>query len=86
MHDKFIISYQKDHEQAVLMGSTNFTPEAQTIQANLLHIIHSRELAALYAERDNLLAKNAGKKELGTPTWREVSDIPGTEIRVNALA
>ena len=47
------------------MGSTNFTPEAQTIQANLLHIIHSRQLAALYAERDNLLAKNVGKKELG---------------------
>jgi phosphatidylserine/phosphatidylglycerophosphate/cardiolipin synthase-like enzyme len=85
MHDKFIISYQRDREQAVLMGSTNFTPEAQTIQANLLHIIHSGELAALYAERDVLLAKNVGKKGLGTPAWQKVKDIPGTAIRVMFL-
>ncbi|MET4233946.1 phosphatidylserine/phosphatidylglycerophosphate/cardiolipin synthase-like enzyme [Bradyrhizobium sp. i1.4.4] len=81
MHDKFIISYKKNHEQAVLMGSTNFTPEAQTIQANLLHIIHSQELAALYAERANLLAKNVGKKDLDAPAWQDVSDVAGTKIR-----
>ncbi|WP_027526732.1 phospholipase D-like domain-containing protein [Bradyrhizobium sp. Ec3.3] len=82
MHDKFIISYRKKHEQAVLMGSTNFTPEAQTVQANLLHIIHSRELAALYAERANLLAKNVGKKDMDAPDWNEVTDVDGTEMRV----
>lgn len=82
MHDKFIISSQKDREQAVLMGSTNFTPEAQTIQANLLHIIHSRQLAALYTERDNLLAKNVSKKEFGKPTWEDVTDVSGTVLRV----
>ncbi|WOH80325.1 phospholipase D-like domain-containing protein [Bradyrhizobium sp. BEA-2-5] len=82
MHDKFIISYRKKHEQAVLMGSTNFTPEAQTVQANLLHIIHSRELAALYAERANLLAMNVGKKDMEAPDWNEVSDVGGTQMRV----
>lgn len=83
MHDKFIISYRRKHEQSVLMGSTNFTPEAQTIQANLLHIIHSRQLAALYAERANLLAKNVSKSELGpSAEWKEVTDVAGSEIRV----
>ncbi|WP_025038406.1 phospholipase D-like domain-containing protein [Bradyrhizobium sp. DOA9] len=82
MHDKFIISYRKKHEHAVLMGSTNFTPEAQTVQANLLHIIHSRELAALYAERANLLAKNLGKKDMDPPDWTDVTDVDGTEMRV----
>ncbi|VIO68842.1 hypothetical protein CI1B_23860 [Bradyrhizobium ivorense] len=82
MHDKFIISYKKKHEQAVLMGSTNFTPEAQTVQANLLHIIHSRELAALYAERGNLLAKNIGKKDMEAPAWSDVTDVENTKIRV----
>ena len=83
MHDKFIISYRRKQKQAVLMGSTNFTPEAQTVQANLLHIIHSRQLAELYTERANLLAKNVSKKEL-TPSaeWKEVTDVPGSEIRV----
>ncbi|MCA1510196.1 phospholipase D-like domain-containing protein [Bradyrhizobium sp. NBAIM01] len=82
MHDKFIISYRKKREQAVLMGSTNFTPEAETIQANLLHVIHSRELAALYAQRANLLAKNLGKKDMGPPDWNDVTDVDGTEMRV----
>ncbi|MBB4429444.1 phosphatidylserine/phosphatidylglycerophosphate/cardiolipin synthase-like enzyme [Bradyrhizobium sp. CIR48] len=82
MHDKFIVFYKKKHEQAVLMGSTNFTPEAQTVQANLLHIIHSRELAALYAERANLLAKNIGKKDMEAPAWSDVTDVEDTKIRV----
>lgn len=83
MHDKFIISYRRKHEQSVLMGSTNFTPEAQTIQANLLHIIHSRQLSELYAERANLLAKNVSKSELGTSAkWKDVTDVAGSEIRV----
>ncbi len=85
MHDKFIVSYMKSRKQAVLMGSTNFTPEAQTIQANLLHILHSPELADLYAERARLLAKNVGKKDLGPSAWHDVKDIPGSKIRVHFL-
>jgi phosphatidylserine/phosphatidylglycerophosphate/cardiolipin synthase-like enzyme len=83
MHDKFIVSYKSGRENAVLMGSTNFTPEAQTSQANLLHIFHSPQLADLYAARANLLAsdpttgqtaKNAG--------WSKITDVPKTDIRV----
>src|SRR5262249_58846505 len=51
MHDKFVVSYRDGHEKTVLMGSTNFTPEAQTIQANLLHVLHSRQLPDLYSQR-----------------------------------
>lgn len=87
MHDKFIVSYQQGRGEAVLMGSTNFTPEAQTVQANLLHILHSRELADLYTQRAHLLAANASKKDLnqdGTG-WHEVTDIEGSELRVYFL-
>jgi phosphatidylserine/phosphatidylglycerophosphate/cardiolipin synthase-like enzyme len=83
MHDKFVISYKKGRDQAVLMGSTNFTPEAQTVQANLLHILHSPQLAELYAERASLLAKNEPKQKLvSSAGWKEVTDIPGSAIRV----
>jgi phosphatidylserine/phosphatidylglycerophosphate/cardiolipin synthase-like enzyme len=65
------------------MGSTNFTPEAMTMQANLLHIIHSPQLADLYTARANLLAGDpttaATAKGAG---WVKVTDVPGTGIRV----
>ncbi|XUM24086.1 phospholipase D-like domain-containing protein [Bradyrhizobium oligotrophicum S58] len=82
MHDKFIVSYQRKHEQSVLMGSTNFTPEAQTIQANLLHIIQSAQLAALYAERATLLANNVRKSDMDPPDWQTVTDLGDIKLRV----
>lgn len=83
MHDKFIVAYKDGRAAAVLMGSTNFTPEAQTVQANLLHILHSPQLAALYAQRAQLLAKNEKTSDIAKLAgWHEVSDIPGTAIRV----
>jgi phosphatidylserine/phosphatidylglycerophosphate/cardiolipin synthase-like enzyme len=82
MHDKFIVAYKHGRADAVLMGSTNFTPEAQTIQANLLHILHSRELADIYAQRANLLADNTAKKDLTHDGWQEVTDVPGSKIKV----
>jgi phosphatidylserine/phosphatidylglycerophosphate/cardiolipin synthase-like enzyme len=82
MHDKFIVSHKKQSAEAVLMGSTNFTPEAQTVQANLLHIIHSPELAALYADRAQLLADNVGKKGMDPPDWQDVTDLDEAKIRV----
>jgi phosphatidylserine/phosphatidylglycerophosphate/cardiolipin synthase-like enzyme len=55
MHDKFLVDVQGDR---VLMGSANFTPEGLTSQANLLHIFKSPQLAKLYDERQQLIAKN----------------------------
>lgn len=83
MHDKFIVSHRAGKDMTVLMGSTNFTPEAQTIQANLLHIIHSPQLAKLYQARANLLAANKKTKETAAGAgWTPVTDVPGSDIRV----
>lgn len=83
MHDKFIVSYRDGHPDAVLTGSTNFTPEAQTVQANLLHILHSPQLARFYAQRAQLLAANKKTSEIAKLTgWHDVTDIPGTQLRV----
>jgi phosphatidylserine/phosphatidylglycerophosphate/cardiolipin synthase-like enzyme len=79
MHDKFIVA----HGTAVLMGSMNFTPEAQTIQANLLHIFNSSQLAGLYAKRAEQLAANLPTKEIAKfAGWHKVEDVPGSGIRV----
>lgn len=83
MHDKFIVSNNSGHKDVVLMGSTNFTPEAQTVQANLLHIIHSPQLAELYAQRYKLLADNTPMSEIAEKAgWHDVTDIPGSHVRV----
>jgi phosphatidylserine/phosphatidylglycerophosphate/cardiolipin synthase-like enzyme len=83
MHDKFIISHQGGREAAVLMGSTNFTPEAQTVQANLLHIVHSPQLADLYAQRAQMLAANRKTAAIARfAGWHAVNDIPGSKLRV----
>ncbi|HEX4407250.1 MAG TPA: phospholipase D-like domain-containing protein [Xanthobacteraceae bacterium] len=83
MHDKFIVSYKDGREAAVLMGSTNFTPEAQTVQANLLHILHSPQLADLYAQRAQLLAKNKKTSDIAKfAGWHDVTDVPDTKLRV----
>jgi len=83
MHDKFIVSQQSGREAAVLMGSTNFTPEAQTIQANLLHILHSPQLADLYAQRAKMLAANRKTAEIAKfAGWHVANDIPDSRIRV----
>jgi hypothetical protein len=53
MHDKFLVDLKRGR---VLMGSANFTPEAITSQANLLHIFNSSALATLFAARHDRLA------------------------------
>jgi len=83
MHDKFIVSYKNGREAAILMGSMNFTPEAQTIQANLLHILHSTQLADLYAQRAHLLATNPPTENIAKSAgWHEITDVAGSKIRV----
>jgi phosphatidylserine/phosphatidylglycerophosphate/cardiolipin synthase-like enzyme len=83
MHDKFIVSYKGGRKAGVLMGSTNFTPEAQTAQANLLQILHSPQLAELYAQRAQLLAANKKTSDIAKfAGWHDVTDIKGTSLRV----
>jgi len=83
MHDKFIVAYRDGKPSAVLTGSTNFTPEAQTIQANLLHIVHSPEIAALYAQRAHLLAANQDTKTIAKSAgWSGVMSVGTARIRV----
>jgi phosphatidylserine/phosphatidylglycerophosphate/cardiolipin synthase-like enzyme len=83
MHNKFIVSRKGSEPHAVLMGSTNFTPEAQTTQANLLHVIHSPQLAALYAARHDLLATDpTTAKTAKGAGWIDITDVPGTGLRL----
>lgn len=83
MHDKFIVSHHAGKAKSVLMGSANFTPEAQTVQANLLHVIHSPQLAALYLARANLLAADTPTADIKPLAgWVNVTDIAGTDLRV----
>lgn len=83
MHDKFIVSYKNGRESEVLLGSTNFTPEAQTVQANLLHIFQSPQLADLYSARAKLLASDPGMPDTTSgAAWQSVDDVPGSRVRV----
>ena len=83
MHDKFIVRYENGHDKAVLMGSANFTPEAFTVQANLLHIVYSPQLADLYDIRFRLLKSDPTMANVTKlAEWVTVNDVPGTTIRV----
>lgn len=56
MHNKFLVRVgHADHAEAVLAGSANFTTEGLSVQANVLHVYESPDLAALYLARKRLL-------------------------------
>ena len=83
MHDKFIVAYQNGKSAAVLTGSMNFTPEAQAIQANVLHTFASPKMAALYAERYALLLSDPSTaKTAAGAAWLPVGDVKGSKIRL----
>lgn len=89
MHDKFIVGFESGKPKRLLMGSMNFTPEAQTVQANLLHTFESEQLASLYADRHDLLLRDPTTAVTARGTalypggqWKEVGDVPGSQIRV----
>lgn len=83
MHHKFIVRFEGETPSTVLMGSTNFTPEAFTVQANLLHTFRSRQLAKCYAARQELLQNDPTKaKTASQAAWQAVNDVAGTKIRV----
>jgi phosphatidylserine/phosphatidylglycerophosphate/cardiolipin synthase-like enzyme len=83
MHDKFIVAFKGGKAQAVLLGSTNFTPEAFTVQANLLHVFASPQLASAYGTRHDLLAGDPDMKETTKhSSWSKITDIPDSQVRV----
>ena len=83
MHDKFIIPTKGGKERGVLMGSTNFTPEAFTVQANLLHIFASPQMARAYAARHALLAPDPDMKATTKHTgWTKITDVPDSKVRL----
>src|SRR5262249_28258614 len=89
MHDKFIVGFNSGAPKRVLMGSMNFTPEAQTVQANVLHTFESKQMAALYANRHDLLLDDPTTAATAKGTllypgsqWKSITDIPGSKIRI----
>jgi len=81
MHDKFLIDVRGER---VLMGSANFTPEALTSQANLLHIFNSRDLAGLYEERQKLLRDDPSVKDTANQGagWSDPISLGQARVRV----
>lgn len=63
MHNKILVDDQRN-PAPLLMGSANFTLEAYTTQANVLHVWKSGKLAALYDQRVQTLLGNPQPKAL----------------------
>ncbi|HET9794739.1 MAG TPA: phospholipase D-like domain-containing protein [Thermoanaerobaculia bacterium] len=83
MHDKFIVRRQSGKPQAVLAGSANFTPEAITAQANVLHTFASPELARLYAAREELLRGDPTLAAIAPDgEWSKTIPVEKAKIRV----
>jgi phosphatidylserine/phosphatidylglycerophosphate/cardiolipin synthase-like enzyme len=90
MHNKFLVSGESllsragEKPMQLTCGSTNYTTEGLTSQANLVHTFASTELAELYLERFRLLRKNPTRaiitaKETG---WSHTVSIGDAGIRV----
>jgi phosphatidylserine/phosphatidylglycerophosphate/cardiolipin synthase-like enzyme len=80
MHDKFLVDTKGNR---VLMGSANFTPEGLTSQANLLHILQSRQLASLFDARQKLLRPDpAVPKTAQAAAWSGPVQVGKASIRV----
>lgn len=83
MHDKFIVRRKAGKPEAVLAGSANFTPEAITAQANVLHTFDSPALAELYAKREELLRSDPPLKSISPASkWSKTIIVGGAKIRV----
>jgi phosphatidylserine/phosphatidylglycerophosphate/cardiolipin synthase-like enzyme len=83
MHDKFLVRRKNGKPAAVLTGSANFTPEALTSQANVLHTFESPALAGLYAGRQELLRSDPAMKTLRPKgKWSKSIPVGGARVRV----
>lgn len=83
MHNKFLINIENNLPISVLMGSANFSTDAFSSQANLLHVFQNRKLAQLFLDRKRLLQENpalaATARKAG---WSEAIKIGQATIRV----
>jgi phosphatidylserine/phosphatidylglycerophosphate/cardiolipin synthase-like enzyme len=83
MHDKFLVRGADGEPEALLMGSANFSTDALTTQANLLHTFESPELAKLYLARKELLEADptlaATRRESG---WSRPVEVSDARVRV----
>lgn len=83
MHNKFLVNIVGNKPQSLLMGSANFTTEAISSQANLLHTFENEALAQLYLDRKRLLEEDPTKgqaaKEAG---WSDSIKIGKASVRV----
>ena len=89
MHNKFLVAGERLLSTAgakpiqLTCGSTNYTTEGLTSQANLVHTFASTELAELYLERFRLLKKNPTKAVTAKETgWSHTVSIGDAGIRV----
>jgi phosphatidylserine/phosphatidylglycerophosphate/cardiolipin synthase-like enzyme len=90
MHDKFIVSGQQvgtklGPADSVVMGSANYTTEGLSEQANLMHVIKSTDLAALYLERAELLLgdPDTAQTKQANQGWSPPVRAGGASLRVN---
>ncbi len=89
MHNKFLVAGERllatagEKPMQLTCGSTNYTTEGLTSQANLVHTFASDELAELYLERFRLLKKNPTKASTAKETgWSHTVSIGDAGIRV----
>jgi phosphatidylserine/phosphatidylglycerophosphate/cardiolipin synthase-like enzyme len=83
MHDKFIVRRKAGKPESVLAGSANFTPEAITAQANVLHTFASADLTALYAKRQELLRSDPTLESIApSGKWSPSISVGGAKVRV----
>jgi len=83
MHNKFLVSFKNNKPVSLLMGSANFTTDALTSQANLLHVFDSSELAAVYLERKRLLEEDPAKKDTAAAAkWSDTIKVGSANIKV----
>lgn len=83
MHNKFLVKMNLGKPSSVLMGSANFTTQAMTIQANLLHTFDSPELSNLYFQRKKLLESDPTRAETRKHAgWSDKISIGSAKVRV----
>ena len=83
MHNKFLINIELDKPKSVLMGSANFSTDAISSQANLLHIFNSEKLSQLYLNRKRILEENPTKGEVAALAgWSNSIKVGKASVRV----
>lgn len=86
-HNKFVVYVDKDGPQAVLTGSTNWTPSAICGQSNNAIIIESPEIALAFLEYWKNLREDTINNQLTKlpQTGNENSNVQGQDLRnINA--